>query len=688
MRVPLRHLVATLVVIGASGLAWSPASARQQQAPTFRAGVTLVGVDVTVLDKDGRPVTGLSADDFRITLNGKVQPVRTLSYVQVTEPAGGPKADHATDGRATGHVVASNAIPADDAKIFILAVDDLSFAAEDGRRLLAAARTFVAGRPANELVGLATTSGSVAVNPTYDRAAVMAALRRVVGAFIDPRRSVPSESPLIGIGEALEIAVYNNTSALDTAITRECLDGGRALQTGEYGAASNAIGNYNSKCAADVATAARLMTALAQGLARQQVAALAGVLDAMKDAPGLKQMIVLTQGVAGTRNLDSVFEPMTAAAAAAGVQVSILTEDDEGVDLSSQDRGVNGLAQSVGGSSLSDRRREDRRMFTIALQTLADMSGGTFERVIADGDNAFARAAVAGSAVYRLGVEAPPNARASQAFAVGAEVARDGVTLRVNRHTFVPGESAATAPAAKVAAAIRNGTPYYGVPVRMGVARRRAAGDGGQVELELDVDVPASVPGPLKVTIGVLDEGGALKQGTRTIPAPDGHADYRHTVTMPVSPGAYRIRVAAEDAAGNVGSVTTDVEARLTAMGPFTASDLLTWWKDASGRPQMLALDGIPAGVAALNAGIELYPVAGQAAPKDLTVRLSILAASAPAPVAEVDLTPRTDGLVRRAEAALPLANLPPGAYVLRATVRGEGAVLGEVTTSIRIASR
>jgi VWFA-related protein len=669
-----------ILALAAAALGPSPVSG-QQQTTTFRAGVTLVGVDVTVLDHDGRPITGLTENDFRITLDGKVQPVRTLSFVQATDTGGPDTAARSPIPVPSGHLVMSNAVPVADARVVILAIDDLSFSADESRRLLSAARTFVEGRPGSELVGLATTSGSIAVSPTYDRTAVMAALRRVVGTFIDPRRSVPGESPLIGFAEALEIANHNNTSALDTAIARECLDGGRALQTGEYGANSNAIGNYNSKCASDVVTSARQMTTLVQGLARQQVSALAGVLDAMKDAPGLKQLVVLTQGVAGTRDLTSLFAPMVTAAAAAGVQVSILTEEDEGVDLSSQDRGTTALGQTVG-SSLADRRREDRGMFAVALQTLADMSGGTFERVIADAGGAFRRAALSGSAVYRLGVEAPAGTRGSQPFIVGATVNREGVTLRVNRHTILPDVATEAAPAAKVAAAIRSGTSYYAVPVRVGVSRRRASGD--QIELALDVDVPAPASGPMRVTIGVLDQRGALRQGTRTI-EPSAPTGYRQTITMPVATGAYRVRVAAQDAAGSVGSVSAEVDVRLNAMGPFTASDLLTWCKDSSGRPQMLALDGIPAGATTLSAGVELYAAAGAAVPKDLSVRLAVISAGAPAPIAEVDLIPRVDGAVRRAEATLPLAGLPPGSYVLRATVSGDGTRLGDVSTTIRL---
>ena len=39
--------------------------------PTFRSGVELVTVDAAVLDGDGRPVTGLRAEDFRIEVDGR-----------------------------------------------------------------------------------------------------------------------------------------------------------------------------------------------------------------------------------------------------------------------------------------------------------------------------------------------------------------------------------------------------------------------------------------------------------------------------------------------------------------------------------------------------------------------------------------------------------------------------------------
>ena len=45
-------------------------SAQQPPPPTFRTGVTLVPVDVRVLDREGKPVTDLKQSDFTVLEDG------------------------------------------------------------------------------------------------------------------------------------------------------------------------------------------------------------------------------------------------------------------------------------------------------------------------------------------------------------------------------------------------------------------------------------------------------------------------------------------------------------------------------------------------------------------------------------------------------------------------------------------
>jgi Ca-activated chloride channel family protein len=58
-----------------------------QQRPTFRSGVALVNFGVVVTDKQGTPVTGLSADDFEIKEEGKPQ---TIKFFAAGDPENAP----------------------------------------------------------------------------------------------------------------------------------------------------------------------------------------------------------------------------------------------------------------------------------------------------------------------------------------------------------------------------------------------------------------------------------------------------------------------------------------------------------------------------------------------------------------------------------------------------------------------
>src|SRR5262245_14656323 len=73
--------LAAIVVVSVA----AAVSARQQ--PTFKAGVDLVNFGVMVVDRQGKPVVGLKADDFEIVENGKKQ---TVTFFSAGEPEAAP----------------------------------------------------------------------------------------------------------------------------------------------------------------------------------------------------------------------------------------------------------------------------------------------------------------------------------------------------------------------------------------------------------------------------------------------------------------------------------------------------------------------------------------------------------------------------------------------------------------------
>ncbi len=70
-----------LVCVLTLAVALTQASGAQDpQRPVFRSSAAAVAVDVNVRDRAGRPVTGLSGEDFEIYDNGVLQQVETVSY--------------------------------------------------------------------------------------------------------------------------------------------------------------------------------------------------------------------------------------------------------------------------------------------------------------------------------------------------------------------------------------------------------------------------------------------------------------------------------------------------------------------------------------------------------------------------------------------------------------------------------
>jgi VWFA-related protein len=77
------RLLASLIVLVLA----APSFVVGQQAPTFRSGVNLILVDVTVRDGKGQPIRNLTANDFEILENGKPQAIVSFAQEEVAQPA-------------------------------------------------------------------------------------------------------------------------------------------------------------------------------------------------------------------------------------------------------------------------------------------------------------------------------------------------------------------------------------------------------------------------------------------------------------------------------------------------------------------------------------------------------------------------------------------------------------------------
>src|SRR5215210_4559731 len=121
------RIAALLVVVGGSalGAGQDPVPQGDQGAtsgpvPTFKAQVEYVEVDALVTDAQGRPVRGLSKDDFQVFEDGKRQTIS--SFVMVDIPV--ERADRPLfQPNAIEPDVSSNERPF-DGRVYVLMLDD------------------------------------------------------------------------------------------------------------------------------------------------------------------------------------------------------------------------------------------------------------------------------------------------------------------------------------------------------------------------------------------------------------------------------------------------------------------------------------------------------------------------------------------------------------------------------------
>ncbi|MBI2686542.1 MAG: VWA domain-containing protein [Acidobacteria bacterium] len=198
MRIAIAFLLATALIAQQVGQNSQPGG-----APTFQTGTQLVIETVTVKDKDGNPVTGLTARDFTITEDGQIQTIKFFEF-QKLDIAGAPAPvnEHIELlPRLTRTQIAPEA-PGDiryrDRRLLALYFDLTAMPQGDQLRALNAAKSFVKSQmtSADLLAVMAFTSGSVQVlqDFTADRNRVLSILETMIVGEDENAPTEPSDT--------------------------------------------------------------------------------------------------------------------------------------------------------------------------------------------------------------------------------------------------------------------------------------------------------------------------------------------------------------------------------------------------------------------------------------------------------------------------------------------------------------
>lgn len=520
---------------------------------------------------------------------------------------------------APGREIAPPTGATQEPRVTVLLLDDLSFDTQDAKGIMSSASRFMASLRPNDLVGFATTTGEgPLVNPSRDHAPVLDALSRSIGR----------------LGIDLDFTCPASLEEFQCSCIASFYDLVARTQLENFESVALSLG---------AAPVGRTLVILTKGIAPTLIC---GV-----PATGWEG------GLVRERDVSSI-QPFAQAVARAGVATYIVTvEPDPAFDPVVTEPWFN------------------------SARLVADVSGATFERVIGQADRVFTRIRTAMSAYYRLGVELPPDALDARV-TVSVAVDRDDVRVESRRSAMVPDgvRPDMTIDEALQAAAVR-GEYWRDVPVEIAVAARQSA-TAGQLQLGLHLTVPSDVAGPLTSVIAVIDDAGAVAwTGRAELPMPDEEGeDYVRSTTVDVPPGRYRVRVAVADAGERLGVADRAVTAALHDMGGLAVSDIFTSWAGSTDRYRF-TLDRLPAEAELLHAEIEFY-AATEAAASDVLVHWILASGDATEPWVERESDVFPENGTLKAITELPVDDLPPGLYTLRARVTRDNAELGTITAA------
>ena len=148
--------------------------------PAFKSGVTLVEVDVVVRDRSGRPVRGLSREDFSVAEDDTPVEIASFSAIDLPEA---PRDALVAPADRSGSAHASNDQP-QDGRVILIVLDDLlvSLSAARMATVKSIGRRAVERLGPSDLAAVVTTSGRLGAQTefTTEKWRLLAAIDRFV----------------------------------------------------------------------------------------------------------------------------------------------------------------------------------------------------------------------------------------------------------------------------------------------------------------------------------------------------------------------------------------------------------------------------------------------------------------------------------------------------------------------------
>jgi VWFA-related protein len=172
-------IAAALVVVAGRAAPQNPQQ-QQQAQPIFRESIDVIRLDVTVLDKDRRPVPGLTAEDFEVFEDGKAQRIVAVSEIDAVshDPAPSPWMRSVAADIGTNDL----ADQIGNGRVFAILMDDVNVPWDDLDMIMSAreiGRAFVDGlAPSDVAAVIYPRDAGLSQDFTSDRRKLLESIQR------------------------------------------------------------------------------------------------------------------------------------------------------------------------------------------------------------------------------------------------------------------------------------------------------------------------------------------------------------------------------------------------------------------------------------------------------------------------------------------------------------------------------
>lgn len=575
MNTPFR--LATLLVCLSSGVVilaqeaqrpTVPAPDPTAQVPTFKSQVEYVEVDVLVTDAEGRPVPGLTKNDFQVFEDGKPQNITSFEFVNIPversdRPLFQPNAlepDTSSNERPFG------------GRTYVLVLDDLHTNALRSQLVKNAAKQFIQRNlGANDLMAVVYTGGRAGNNQGFTN-----------------NRRLLIESVDKFIGQKLQSAALNRSDQYFRSGAETGLFGGALVDPDDLERAFKA---------------------------RNALATIKNVADWFGGVRGRrKTLLFFSEGIdydindimrgpgqPGGQASAVMDDTREAIAAATRANVSIYGVDPRGLTAAGDDTitASNLIAGELnpGGGRGMNRFTNEIMLSQNSLRTLSDETGGVAAVNSNQFDKAFERIVSDNSSYYLLAYYPPSPQRTGKFHRIEVKTNRPGLKVRSRRgYQFsktkpTPAASAAPGagrPSAEITEVLSSPIQVSGLGMRMFAAAFKDAAPNASVLLGIELvgrDLALTQDGKIEVSYFAFDAEGKTRGGstdnltTKLKPETKTRVEqtgFRLLNRLQLPPGRYHLRVASHDTTRRAsGSVTYDLDVPDFNKMPFSMSGVV-----------------------------------------------------------------------------------------------------------------